>query len=210
MGRDARASVTVLLTVVGGLVALVAILVLWLLYRAYAGGKRAYARLAARLGPVADDIAAGRAPSQAELMAVAADRQTRKVLYEVLEQHGKTQLFPSEFLTWEAMAEAHLVAWLNHPNELGSPPDEIELMDKVPTPRGDGHYFVFRYRMATPHWAAKDGWMAGVVGPCDLVHPPIPYARGTFSRFERYDSRTPEDHVEFTHRAVIERRDRPR
>ena len=196
----------ILLSVVGGLFALIVILVLWLLYRAYAGGKRAYARLAARLGPVAHAIAAGRTPSHADLVSFAADRQTRKVLYELLDQHGKTQLFPPEFLTWEAMAEAHLVGWLNHPNELGSSPDEIELMAKVPTPRGDGHYFVFRYRMAAPHWAARDGWMAGVAGPCDVSQPPTPYARGTFSRFEPYDSRTPEEHVEVTHRAVIERR----
>lgn len=196
----------IVLSVIGGLFAVVAVLVVWLLYRAYAGGKRAYARLAARLGPVAHALTAGRAPSHADLVAFAADRQTRKVLHELLDQHGKTELFPREFLTWEAMAEAHLVAWLNHPNELGSSPDEIELMAKVPTPRGEGHYFVFRYRVAAPHWAARDGWMAGVAGPCDLAQPPTPYARGTFSRFEPYDSRTPEEHVEITHRAVIERR----
>lgn len=195
-----------LLGIIGGLVALTVGLVLWLLYRAHAGGRRAHARLVAGLGPVADAIAAGRAPSRAELVAFAADRQTRKVLHELLTQHGRTELFPREFLTWEAMAEADLVAWLNHPNELGAPPDEIELMAKVPEPRGDGHYFVFRYRMATPHWAAPDGWMAGIVGPCDLAQSPRPHARGTFSRFESYDSRTPQEHVGVAHRAVNERR----
>ena len=106
------------------------------------------------------------------------------------------------------MAEAHLVpgsiirtSW--------DRPRRDRLMDKVPTPRV----------MALLRLSLQDGdtslggqrrWMAGVVGPCALAHPPIPYARGTFSRFEPYDSRTPEDHVESTHRAVIERRDRPR
>ena len=85
----------ILLSVVGGVVALIAVLVLWLVYRAYAGGKRAYARLAARLGPVADDIAAGRAPSQAELIAVAADRDP-KVRYEVRPAR-KGSALPSEF-----------------------------------------------------------------------------------------------------------------
>jgi hypothetical protein len=103
------------------------------------------------------------------------------------------------------MAEANLIGWLNHPNELRSPPDQIELMKKVKAPRADGYYFVFRYRVEEPHWAAKDGWMAGVAGPYDLTGAPAPHARGTFSRFEAYDSRTPEEHVEVTHRAVIER-----
>jgi hypothetical protein len=29
----------------------------------------------------------------------------------------------------------------------------------------DGRFFVFRYRMAEGHWAAKDGWLLGAAGP---------------------------------------------
>lgn len=196
----------IVLTIIGGVLGLVVAFVVWRLYATYAGGRRAYMQLASRIAPVAEAIGAGRDPSQADLLKFASDRNTRQVLHDLLTQQGKLQLFPREFLTWEAMAEANLIGWLNHPNELGSPPDEIEVMTRVTAPRAEGHYFVFRYRMAAPHWAAKDGWMAGVAGPYDLTREPAPYGRGTFSRFEPYDSRTPEEHVEVTHGAVIERK----
>jgi hypothetical protein len=194
------------LMAVGGFIALAVAFIVWRIYATHAGGRRAYMQLAARIAPVAEAIGAGRAPSPADLERFARDRTTRQVLHDLLKQTERLSVFPREFLTWEAMAEANLIGWLNHPNELASPPDEIELMKKVPAPGSDGHYFVFRYRVLEPHWAAKDGWMAGVAGPYDLSGEPAPYARGTFSRFEAYDSRTPEDHVEVTHRAVIERK----
>jgi hypothetical protein len=121
------------------------------------------------------------------------------VLHDVLTESGKVSLFPKEFLTWETMAEADLVKWLCHPNELGAPPDEMELMAKLPAPGQPGlHCFVFRYRMQPPHWRASDGWTAGVAGPFDLAQTPVPHGRGTFSRFEAFDARTPEEHAAVT------------
>jgi hypothetical protein len=129
------------------------------------------------------------------------------VLFEVLRDAEKSDLFPKAFRTWPAMAEADLVAWLCHPNELQAAPDEVELMATVPAPGAPTtHYFLFRYKTHAPHWAAKDGWMAGVAGPYDLSKAPEPYAPGTFSRFEAFDSRTPEEHVAVHHRLVIERK----
>jgi hypothetical protein len=194
------------LTVAGSLFGLIVAFVIWRIHATYAGGRRAYMKLAARIAPVAEAIGAGREPAESDLRQFAGDRRTRQVLHDLLSQVGKLHLFPGEFRTWDAMAEADMVGWLNHPNELGGPPHEIELMKKVPAPGAEGDYFVFRYRMSEPHWAAKDGWMTGVAGPYDLAAEPVPYGRGTFSRFEAYDSRTPEEHVEVTHRAVIERR----
>lgn len=196
----------VFLTIVGGILGLIVAFVVWRIYATYSGGRRAYMQLAGRIAPVAEAIGAGRDPAAPDLLKFAGDRKTRQVLHDLLKQSGRLKLFPREFLTWEAMAEANLIGWLNHPNELGSPPDDLELMTKIPAPRAAGHYFVFRYRMSEPHWAAKDGWMAGVAGPYDLTSEPAPHGRGTFSRFEAYDSRTPEEHVEVTHKAVIERK----
>jgi hypothetical protein len=163
--------------------------------------------MARRLAPVAEAIGAGREPSSGDLERFASDRNTRQVLHDLLSQAEKLHLFPRQFLTWEAMAEANLIGWLNHPNELGAPPDHLELMKKIQAPTGTGHYFVFRYRVDPPHWAARDGWMAGVAGPYDLTGEPKPYAPGTFSRFEKYETRTAEQHVEVIHRSVIERKD---
>jgi hypothetical protein len=197
--------VTPMKIVLSGL-GLVALLVVWRLYATIAGGERAYNRLLAEIAPITRALAAGHDPAEADLVTFASDRRTRRVLYDVLDHQRKLHLFPRQFLTWEAMAEADLAAWLNHPNELGSPPDEMELMTRARDPGVDTHYFLFRFRMRPPHWAAKDGWLAGVAGPYDLSQEPKPYGPGTFSRFESFDSRTPEQHVEMIDGLTSKRR----
>jgi len=50
--------------------------------------------------------------------------------------------------------------------------------------------------MDEPHWAAKDGWMAGVAGGFARRDQPTTVAGGnTFSSFAAWDSQTPEGHV---------------
>lgn len=181
--------------------ALVAGLVAWALWRTHSGGQRAYAGLAARIEPVEAALTAGKQPAPADLERFARNRETRKVLHDALERHGRLDLFPIAYRTPEAMAEADLVLWLTHPNELDAPPAEIELMAKVPAPEPDldgHHYFVFRYRTHPPHWAAEDGWMAGIAGPFTADGSESQSVSGTFSRFEPYESRTPEEHVRVT------------
>jgi hypothetical protein len=124
----------------------------------------------------------------------------------------RTDLFPVTYRTWELMAEADLVAWLCHPNELGGPPSEVELISRVPEPDAsspDRIYFVFRYRTEEPHWAAKDGWLAGVAGPYATAGTPEPQGRATFSRFEAVESRPPAEHVALVHASVFGRRESP-
>lgn len=195
------------LLILGALVALFVLFIAWRIYATHAGTRRTYLRLAAKIAPVNQALQEGRVPRQIDLDVFAADRTTRKVLYEALEAHNRLDLFPAAFRTQEALAEADLAAWLSHPNELGAPPDEIELIEKTPAPGLDGQvYYVFRFRVRAPHWAANDGWMAGVAGPYDNRGELAAHGRGTFSRFEADDSRTPEEHVLVTHRLVIERR----
>ena len=79
-------------------------------------------------------------------------------------------------------------------------------MARIPQPGAssqDSAYFVFKYRMHEPHWAAKDGWLAGVAGPYDTAGEPCSSGRGTFSRFEAIDSRSPEEHVAIVHKSVV-------
>jgi len=199
------------LVAVGVVVAAIVVFVVWRLWATVVGGSRAYAALRARIRPVVARLEAGEEPPAEDLERFAADRSTRKVLHEELEAHGKLDLFPARFLTQEAMAEADLCAWLNHPNELAAVPDDIELMEILPAP-GDadaGRYYLFRYRMHSPHWAANDGWMAGVAGPYPADGPVARFAPGTFSRFERWDTRTPDEHVRVTHDLVVERKESP-
>ena len=186
-----------------GIVGLIGLVAAWLVYNTVVGGRRAYQTQLDRIAPVTQALGSGRDPNEAELIAFARDRGTRRVLYDVLDQQGKIHLFPKQFLSWEAMAEADLAAWLTHPNELGSSPDEMELMGRVRAPgAGAGaQYFVFRFRAKPPHWAARDGWLAGVAGPYDVSQAPKPYGSGTFSRFESFEGKTAEQHVEAIARA---------
>ena len=142
----------------------------------------------------------GKGVSADALKAVAASPEMRGSLYEELKKTHKIDLFPRRYLTQEAFAESEMVRWLVYPTELGRVPDEIELMKVVSAdtrePDGILDYYVFRFRTFKPHWAAKDGWTAGVAGPFLRKDAPSPDAYGgTFSSFERWEAQTPEQHV---------------
>lgn len=131
---------------------------------------------------------------------VARSAEMRTFLYEEFVKLNRASLFPEEFRTQEAFAESDMVNWLIYPTELGRVPDEIELMKVVSIDTGtvDGFidYYVFRFRTYPPHWAAKDNWMAGVSGPFIRKDAPSTKSYGeTFSLFESWDSKTPEEHV---------------
>lgn len=95
-----------------------------------------------------------------------------------------------------------MAAWLLFPTELGVLPDEIVLTKEIK--RGEGapsrpcRYFIFKFRTHPPHWAAKDGWMAGVAGPYFSDWKSEESPSMVFSRFEAYDSATPEEHLNKT------------
>jgi hypothetical protein len=135
-----------------------------------------------------------------QVAAVARSSEMRIWLYRKLAELQALEYYPDEYLTQSALAESDMVNWLMYPTELGRPPDEIELgkVVAVDTESDDGRllYFVFRFRNFEPDWAAKNGWMAGVSGPfLERDAPsPTPYS-GTFSAFEAWDSRSPEEHL---------------
>lgn len=142
----------------------------------------------------------GKMPPVEAVERVAASPEMRNWLYKGLMDSNTKKLFPKKYLTQEAFAESEMVRWLVHPNELGRAPDEIELKKVVTADkRGSDRkmdYFVFRFRTYEPHWAAKDGWMAGVAGPFLRKDAPSPVAYGgTFSKFEKWDTKNPEVHL---------------
>jgi hypothetical protein len=131
---------------------------------------------------------------------VACHAEMRNSLYDRLEELGKTALFPEEFRNQRAFAEADMVSWLVYPTELNRVPDQIELMKIVPIDTGlrDGiyDYYLFRFRTQEPHWAAKNGWIAGVSGPFLRQDQPTTHSLGdTFSHFTKWDDKTPDEHV---------------
>ena len=129
---------------------------------------------------------------RAEIEALAADPEVREKLYRALRRLKKARLFPRRFATQRAIAEADMVQWLIADIDAG--PEEIELLE--PVERGGARYYVFRFRYAAPHDAAKDGWLAGISGPwADEGRERADACGGTFSEFEPAERRSPSEHV---------------
>jgi hypothetical protein len=142
-----------------------------------------------RLGEPVDQACAHR---------IAASHEMRRWLYSGLEELGRLDLFPQEYLNQEALAYSDMVNWLCFPTELAREPDEIELMktfvEQGEPSQGVVEHYLFRFRTHPPHWSAKEGWLAGIAGPFYPAEGPSPSANGTFSAFQQWDSKTPEEH----------------
>jgi hypothetical protein len=143
----------------------------------------------------------GKDVAQPELDAVAADDEMRNHLFRALDKTGRRDRFPNAFLDQPSLARSDMVSWLMFPTELGRAPDEIELMRVVDVdtgPDADGvvSVYLFRFRTLGDHWAAKNGWLAGIAGGYRKADAPTTQGLGqTFSHFEKYDAKTPEQHV---------------
>lgn len=141
----------------------------------------------------------GKGVPHSEFEKIAGSAETRNWLYKRLVKLERSELFPEAFFSQKAFAESDMVNWLIFPTELARVPDEIELMKivSIPTPRnGPLDYYVFRYRTHAPHWAAKAGWTAGIAGPYLQKNAPSQKSYGdTFSSFDPWESKTPEEHV---------------
>ena len=150
------------------------------------------------LEPLMKRVALKEQVSESEITIVAKDPSLRNGLFRALETYGREDLFPSEYATHEKAAESFLVNWLEFPTELGSAPDEIEFLEKITVSDAAGlDYYVFKYRST-----ARPQWMIGVSGPylkeSILYAPPL----RVFSRFNIFDSITPEDEARWVHENI--------
>ncbi len=146
-----------------------------------------------------------------DIMPFAKDRLTRQTAFQLLADHHKNNLFPEEFNNLISSAESNLANWLEFPTELDACPDEMEHIKRV-TIDFDGqknfvHYEVFKCRVNEPHWAAKDGWFLGVVGPYFDDSKPYDFPRATFSRINStIDKITPEEEAKWVHENISMKR----
>lgn len=156
-------------------------------------------KLRKRIDPVLKQVKAGDATAQQSIVTLAADPETRWFLLSELAEIGKREWFPREYDTPELLAESNLVYWLMHGNELGVAPAKIELLKstKVEKDGRQGTYFLFRFRAPEDHWAASDGWMAGLAGPFWDGETDPSELRHTFSELESCAERTDDEHVEY-------------
>ncbi|WP_160671872.1 hypothetical protein [Clostridium sp. C8-1-8] len=128
-----------------------------------------------------------------EALKIASCSEIRNFFYGNLQSLGREDLYPEQYKKQEYFAEADMVNWLVYPTELGGVPDKIELMEIFDT--GEEEYYLFRFKCDTSESWSECGWMAGVSGPYDKADKPSVSAGGcTFSRFEAWSEKKPEDH----------------
>lgn len=130
--------------------------------------------------------------------------ENREYIYNLLVEHKKDFLFPNDLKTIEKGAESHLYNWLEFPTELDSFPDEIEHLKKViiDFDGNDVIYHTFKFRVNPPHWASKNNWMVGVVGPYFTDSKPYDFPGATFSRLNTLDKINLEDEVKWVHEKI--------
>jgi hypothetical protein len=180
---------------------LIAAMVIWTIVRSVRTTLASVSALQSRIDPVLAPLREGRTPSPDQIHALAASADTRSVLYRALREMKRGDLFPPQYATPAALAESDVVIWLAHGNRLGARPSAIEHVTTIRRPGGTfeepARYMVFRFRTDPPHPAASNGWMAGVAGPYYEGDEPFdaPLARAS-SRFEKFEARSPEEHVE--------------
>jgi hypothetical protein len=186
-----------ILIVVLGLVGFVIVGYLFLVWRTLRATSRRDRAVEALVQPLVARISNSEDVEATEIAAVARNPLTRNRLYDALESIGRIDLFPREYSTPEALAESDLTYWLAHAHELGHAPDEIVLAEKLRRAGPDGDtadYYVFKFRTLPPHWAAANGWLAGIAGPYKPGKS-MTMARATFSRLEPFDKCTASEHL---------------
>ncbi len=120
---------------------------------------------------------------------VAASLEMRMIFWRQLGKIGRQSLMPSRWAHPAMLAASDLCNWAAHPNELGVPPEEVEIMAEIPVESECGEpgvVYLFRFREYPKPWEPGEGWMAGIAGPNDCP----------WSSFKKWDSMTPEEHFE--------------
>ena len=164
-----------------------------------------------RVKELYDKLESGQELTEKDVLPFAENILTRQTTFELLADHDNTNLFPKEYNTLIKAAESNLANWLKFPTELDACPDEIQHIKRV-TFDFDGnnnlvHYEVFKYRVNEPHWAAKDGWILGVVGPYFDDSKPYDFPQATFSRVSStIDKITPDEEAKWVHDNIANRR----
>jgi len=196
--------------VFGCFVALVVVFVAWRYLATVAGARRRDQALFSAILPILSAVESGSTVPTDQLVELARRPDTRSLLFRALHELKQSNLMPQEYASLQSIAKSDLVAWLLHPNELGAVPDEIELVKEIEREEDDDpprkyRFFLFKFRTKPPHWAAKDGWIAGIAGPYWDGQLPLHSPPCVFSRFESIDSATSEEHLRKTEELFLQK-----
>lgn len=199
------------LSIVGIILLSIITFIIYRLIKVKQQSKKINAQRFDRVKDIYDKLENGQVLTASDVLPFAQNILTRELTYQFLDHYSKTELFPKEYLTIEKAAESNLVNWLEFPTELNACPDEVEHLKRV-TIDFDGqnnfvHYEVFKYRTNEPHWAAKSGWILGVVGPYFDDSKPYDFPQATFSRVDStLDKITPDEEANWVHENISMRR----
>ncbi|WP_165748736.1 hypothetical protein [Cellulophaga sp. Z1A5H] len=184
---------------------IVLLIMLFLIYRYFAfkkEGAQAHKLRFERIQPLHEKLENGKEIKKEDVFDYAKDNKTRELTYQILSDYNKTELYPRAYFTIESGAESSLVNWLEFPTELDKAPDDIKHLEKVKIvfEDEDVFYHVFKYMTIEPHWAAKNGWMLGVVGPYFENSKPYDFPAATFSRCSsKFGEIEPKDEAKWVH-----------
>lgn len=199
------------LVIIGLLALAIVIFVIYRLITVSLQNKKLNAQRFARIKPIYEKLKNDEPISLDEILPYAQNILTREATFQLLTEYNKTDLFPAEYNNLIKGAESNLANWLEFPTELDACPDELEHIKRV-TFDIDGqeklaHYEVFKYRVNEPHWAAKDGWILGVVGPYSDNSKPYDFPHATFSRISStLEKISPEEEAKWVHENISLRR----
>jgi hypothetical protein len=190
--------------------AIVVGVVLFLAYRfmMFKGHKRKLDDLRfERIKPLFEKLDNGEIVTLDDVVPFAENLLTRATAFHLLSKYNKQDLFPEKYNSLLKGAESYLANWLEFPTELDACPDEMVHIQRVTFafegPEKNVHYEVFKYRVNEPHWAAKNGWILGVVGPYFDNSKPYDPVEGTFSRVSSsLDNHSPEEEAKWVHENI--------
>ncbi len=130
---------------------------------------------------------------------VAAQDETRGLLFEFLENIDRLNKFPKKYKNQEFLSKANMVNWLVYPTELGRVPTDIELVEIFTVKYDDvgpTDYYLWKFRSNSDDWS-EEGWMTGLSGPFVRSESPTMTAYGyTFSAFSKFEDKTSEEHFD--------------
>ena len=109
--------------------------------------------------PMIEAVENGKDPDPALIQELADDAASRTFLYVILDGHDKLELFPEKYDNFISSAEAALVYWLLHPNELGARPEKIKFVKKVEATGGGD--FEECYELVLQEARTKLSWQPG-------------------------------------------------
>lgn len=181
----------IILIAAGVFVLLLVVFIIWRWTSVGRGMRQRDEKLFLRLDPLGRKIDACQPVSSQEIETLAAHPEIRFMLFAMLREMRRSELLPTKYSSSVAQGESALAYWMMHPNELQDAPETIELVETIrrPIDGQEADFHVYRYKMPTGHWAAKDGWLLGLAGPLKNEVEPYSEMPGAFSRVGDIDGK---------------------